>query len=250
MTPTIGSVYARRRNGKAEVIRVTARADDWVEFQYLHGSDRVMRLGSGRCKAKNFSHAGWEPTPERTDYSDLDGATLLPTYIVLDTAGSPILRCSEKRAAFYRKKGLAVDVGPGLMRFTDPQTEERLRVLYRGEFSAFFLAVKNDRCVVCGATTDLTRHHVVPQRHKRNIPAPWRSCLSNILFVCTSCHRRYEETPEPEFVMTDDWQGYVRSWRDHFVHVLSPRFLHEGWDIISVRNLTAVGERCRKSKPM
>jgi hypothetical protein len=239
-TPEVGRVYARRRSGKAEVVRVTALADGWADLRYLHGPARAMRIGTGRCKVKNFPAAGWEPVAERADYSDLDGAGRHDTVLVLDTAGEPILRCSHKRAAFYRRKVLAVDAGPGVLRFTDPQTEQRLRDLYPVAFSAFFLAVKNDRCVACGATADLTRHHVVPQRHKENVPRPWRSCLSNVLFVCTACHRRYEETPEPGPTVTDDWQGYVRAWRDHFVRVLAPRFLPDGWDIISVTNLAAV----------
>jgi hypothetical protein len=239
--PEVGRVYARRRSGKAEVVRVTAAAGEWAEFRYLHGPDRAMRVGTGRCKVKNFPAAGWEATEERADYSDLDGADRYDTVLVLDTAGEPILRCSRKRAAFYTRKGLAAEAGPGTLRFTDPRTERRLRTLYRGGFSAFFLAVKNDRCVCCGATADLTRHHVVPRRHKRNVPRPWRSCLSNVLFVCSACHRRYEEAREPEPGVTGgDWRGYVRAWRDHFVRVLGPRFLPDGWDIISVTDLSAV----------
>ena len=48
-------------NGKAEVVRIIARTDEWVEYRYLHGPERAMRVGVGRCKAKNFAAAGWEP---------------------------------------------------------------------------------------------------------------------------------------------------------------------------------------------
>ena len=240
MNPEIGRVYARRRSGKAEVIRVTAVADGWAEFRYLHGPARAMRAGAGRCKARNFTVAGWAPTDERDDYTHLDGAAKFATFQVLDTRGEPLLRCSAKRAAFYLRKGYARATAPGVLQFTDPQTEERLRTLYLGEFSAFFLAVKNDRCVSCGATADLTRHHVVPKRHKRNVPRRWRSCLSNVLFVCGPCHRKYEDAPEPDVPPGDDWQAYARAWRDHFFAVLNPQFAPVGWDIISVRNLAAL----------
>lgn len=240
MTPQIGQVYARRRSGKAEVVRVVALADGWAEYQFLHGPGRVMRAGAGRCKAHNFTAAGWQPADERDDYSHLDGATRFDTFKVLDTKGEPILRCSAKRAAFYTRKGYTREVSPGVLQFLDPRTEDRLRELYLGGFTEFFMEVKNDRCVCCGATAALTRHHVVPKRHKKNVPQPWRSCLSNVLFVCGPCHRAYEESPEPDVVMTDDWQAYVKAWRDHFRAVLKPRFLPNGWDIVSVQNFAAL----------
>lgn len=240
MDPLVGQVYARRRSGKAEVVRVVALSDGWAEYQFLHGSARSMRAGVGRCKSHNFAAAGWEPTDERDDYSHLDGATKFDTFRVLDTAGSPIFRCSAKRAAFYLRKGFAKEVEPGVLKFTDPQTEERLKVLYAGGgFTEFFMEVKNDRCCCCGTTSDLTRHHVVPKRHKKSIPQPWRSCLSNVLFVCGPCHRRYEDAPEPDVPPTEDWKGYVRAWKEHFFAVLRPQFVPPGWDIVSVRNLDA-----------
>ena len=242
MNPQTGQIYARRRGGKAEVVRVTAVADEWVEFQFLHGPERVLRAGSGRCKIKNFGAAGWEPTDERADYTHLDGATRYETFRVLDTKGDPILRCSAKRAAFYLRKGYARAIAPNVLQFLDPQTEDRLRELYLGGFTEFFMEVKNDRCVCCGATTDLTRHHVVPKRHKKNVPQPWRSCLSNVLFVCGECHRTYEDAPEPTVTASADWRVFVWAWRDHFRDVLKPRFLPNGWDIISVQNFAALEE--------
>jgi hypothetical protein len=236
-------VYARQRNGKAEVVRVAAVADGWAELRFLHGPARAMRAGTARCKAKNFARAGWAAVEERDDYSHLDGATRFATSVVLDTQGEPILRCSAKRAAFYLRKGHAREQSPGVLRLVDPQIEERMRALYQGGFTEHFLAVRNDRCCACGAASDLTRHHVVPRRRKRELPQPWRSCLSNVLFVCAACHRQYEEAPEPDLPPpAPDWQAYARAWRDHFFAVLRPRFLPAGWDVISVRNLDAVAD--------
>jgi hypothetical protein len=241
-------VYARRRGGKAEVVRVVAVDGEWAEFRFLHGPTRALRAGVGRSKLKNFAAAGWLPTEERDDYAHLDGATKFDTYQVLDTKGEPILRCSARRAAFYLRKGFAKEREPGVLQFTDPQTEERLRVLYLGGFTEFFMEVKNDRCCACGATQDLTRHHVVPKRHKRKLPQPWRSCLSNVLFVCGACHRRYEQSPEPDVPLTDDWQAYARAWKDHFLAVLQPRFMPAGWDIVSVRNFEALARACEQQQ--
>jgi 5-methylcytosine-specific restriction endonuclease McrA len=238
MTPQVGRTYYRKcRSGQAFVVRVEA-VGEWVDYRVLHGPRRAVSLGAGRCKARNF--LDWVETEARDSYDHLDGCRLHATLLVQNTRGEPILRCSEKRAAFYLRKGYAVRVSDGVLRFTDDQTEQRLRLLYNGEFSAFFLAVKNDRCVACGRGDNLTRHHVVPRRHLAKVPRRWRGCLSNVLFVCRGCHDQYEAVPEPAPVMGDDWQEYARRWQQHFVEALSPRCMPAGWDIISVTNLEAV----------
>jgi hypothetical protein len=240
MTPQVGKIYYRKgRSGHALVIRVVSVAE-WVEYQILHGPRRARVAGSGRCKTKNF--LGWEETGEREDYTHLDGCKIFPTFLVLDTQGTPILRCSEQRADFYLRKAYARLVREGVLQFTDDQTENRLRELYRGQFSEFFMAVKNDRCVCCGTATNLTRHHVLPRRHKKKIPQPWRGCLSNVLFLCWACHQRYEDTLEPDPECDGDWQAYARRWKQHFLDALHPQHMPAGWDIISVRNLDAVGK--------
>jgi hypothetical protein len=240
MTPEVGQTYYRKgRSGQALVVRVLS-VGEWVEYAVIHGPRRSLTAGTGRCKTKNFHD--FAPTDERDDYSHLEGCKIEATFLVLDTRGEPILRCSRKRADFYLRKGFAQSVGEGVLQFTDDRTEKTLRALYADEFSAFFLAVKNDRCVCCGTPDNLTRHHVVPRRHLDRIPRPWRGCLSNVLFVCRVCHDRYEAVPEPDPECNGDWQGYARRWKQHFLDALSPRHMPAGWDIVSVTNLDAIRE--------
>ena len=53
--------------------------------------------------------------------------------------------------------------------------------------------------------------------------------------------RGADRAPEPDVPPSEDWQAYVRTWKAHFFAVLSPRFVPPGWDIVSVKNLDAVG---------
>ena len=238
MTPEVGKTYWRKgASGKSVVMRVRA-AGEWVEYDVLHGPLALRRKKIGRCKAKNFT--GWEEIEPRADYSHLDGCKAFATFVVQDTAGVPILGCGEKRARFYLKNGYVKPVSEGVLRFTDDRTETRLRELYPGAFSEFFMAVKNDRCVCCGSAANLSRHHVIPRRHKRRIPQPWRACLSNVLFLCWDCHKRYEDTPEPDPDYAGDWQEYARHWKRHFLDTLNPRHVPAGWDIVPIKNLGAV----------
>mgnify|MGYP002778024684 CR=1 FL=1 len=232
MTPVVGGVYYRKaRSGKAMVIRVE-EVGEWIRYRVLHGPRRLTQQGISSCKRHNF--IDWTPTDERDDYSSLDGCIIQDTFLVQDTAGQPLLRCSRKRAEFYRRKNLVIEIEPGVLRFTDPTTEIRLRSVYGAEFSAFFLAVKNDRCVGCGTPDNLTRHHVVPRRHKPRLPVEVRRRLSNVLFVCRDCHARYEETAEPDPPL-EDVQGYVLAWSEHFLRTLQPRYMPYGWSIFSSR---------------
>jgi 5-methylcytosine-specific restriction endonuclease McrA len=239
MTPTIGNVYWRKGDRfKAVVVEVTGVDDAWVTYRVLHGPRSLLRKPFIRCKLANF--ADWQECERRESYDHLDGCKPAPTFLVLGVGGDPLFRCSERRANYYRRKGVVRDAGDGVLQFTDDATEKRLRELHPGEFSEFFFAVKNDRCCVCGSTAALTRHHVVPTRHKPNLPRPWRSCLSNVLFVCWDCHKRYEDTPEPEVLVSLGWPHYAHAWRDHFLRVMQPRFLPEGWDIVCIDDLESV----------
>ena len=105
-------------------------------------------------------------------------------------------------------------------------TEKKLAELYDGHLGPFFLEVKNDHCVVCGKDHGLTRHHVVPKRHKRKLPLEVRKQLSNVLFVCLDCHDRYEARQ----LVSESLDPFV--WKDHFVATMEPAFLPKGWDIV------------------
>jgi hypothetical protein len=233
-----GQVWRRKRGSAALVRRVRAVVGEVVHYEVLHGPAALRRHPLGSCRLRSFVRHS-RRIEEQDNYSHLDGADLHDTFLVLSTAGEPLLRCSQKRARFYLRKGHAREVSDRVLQFTEGRTEATLSVLYRGQFSEFFLAVKNDRCVCCGATGPLSRHHVVPKRHKRKVPLPWRNCLSNVLFVCLACHEKYERTPEPDLDACD-WKRYVHAWRDHFVRVMEPRFMPAGWEIVSVTNLDAV----------
>lgn len=238
--PEVGKKYYRVSHAKGRVVQVTSVNDGWVNATVLHGPGALKKKGY-RCKEKNFH---WHVVPDDwgDDYSKLDGCRIFPTYMVLGHKGDPIFRCSEKRAKHYLKKGFVFQVDENTLQFTNDTTEKVLEKLYEGKFSEFFMAVKNDKCVCCGKVHGLSRHHVIPQRHKDKLPIYWRRCLSNVLFLCLECHMKYEQAVEPEFSCDGDWESFVYGWKNHFIEVLNPQYMPSGWDIISVKNMEAADE--------
>jgi hypothetical protein len=224
MNIEVGKQYFHKRGVCGAVRRVLAIRDGKVDYQVLHGP-ALKRNALNTCSLRKF--ALWADGEfAGDDYRRLDGAKLHGTYLVQNVAGEPIFRCGARRGKFYLRKGYAVEVSDGTLRFTDDTTEKKLSYLYDGKLSPFFMEVKNDRCVVCGKDHNLTRHHVVPRRHKRKLALDVRKRISNILFLCMECHHRYED----QQLVSDSIDPYV--WKNHFVEAMRPKFLPRGWDIV------------------
>lgn len=227
MNLEVGKKYYHKQGPRGTVCSVVS-IDDKVEYEVLYGP-ALKRQPQGSCNLRQFER--WaDGVFEGEDYGRLDGAVIHKTHILLDVSGKPLFRCSEKRTAFYIRKGYVKKIDDDTYQFTNDQTEKKLKLLYDGQFSEFFMAIKNDRCCVCGKNYDLTRHHVVPQRHKKNLPLELRTRLSNILFICTACHKTYED----QQLASNSLDPYV--WKNHFVEIMKPQFIPAGWDIISIRN--------------
>lgn len=219
-----GRRYFRKRGVLATVRAVVSVTGDVVAYRVLHGP-ALKRAPLGSCSVKKF--LAWaDGAFSGDDFARLDGARLTPTYLMQNVAGAPLFRCGERRANFYLTKGYAVRVDAGTLRLVDPTTERKLAELYGEQLGAFFLEVKNDHCVVCGKDHALTRHHVVPKRHKKKLPPDVRSRLSNVLFVCIDCHDSYER----QQLVSESLDPFV--WKDHFVTTMRPGFLPAGWDIV------------------
>jgi hypothetical protein len=94
-----------------------------------------------------------------------------------------------EKALWYLNRGLVEVVSP------DPPT---LRFVFtpggHGHAGdAFYLAGKENRCVVCGSTEGLNRHHVVPSVYRRHLPTEVKEhAHHDVVLLCLACHERYE----------------------------------------------------------
>jgi hypothetical protein len=96
----------------------------------------------------------------------------------------------SEKALWYLNRGLVevVSQHPPVLRF-------RFHPGGRGHAGdEYYLSGKLNRCVVCGATEGLNRHHVVPSVYRRHLPAEVKDhSHHDVLLLCLACHEKYED---------------------------------------------------------
>ena len=243
----VGKVYLKRDNFLPTVKKVLQIEGDYVIYKALYGSGQFMRNPQNKVrkqKLQTFKKRLLGEIPEEDDpemyRQKYAGSILWKNYTVLTMSGEPMMKCYERKARHWIKKGYAVRVDEDTIQFTVSFIEDKLRKYYGNNMqdNPFWMAERNKNCVVCGATSVLTSHHVVPERHLKKVPLEIRKNLSNRLFICSDCHNAYEavffpkdrltkEPVEPDFDLSDPY-----SWERHFIETMKPKHMPEGWNII------------------
>ncbi|KAJ1725194.1 hypothetical protein LPJ53_000617 [Coemansia erecta] len=106
---------------------------------------------------------------------------------VLDMSGNLLFKAGRKRLDWYLSRSLAREL--------DAETIQ-LTFAHRGDGRAsepFYLQDMRNTCVVCGGSTQLTLHHIVPAQYRQHMPEQVKSHSSHdLLPLCTQCHDAYE----------------------------------------------------------
>ncbi len=105
---------------------------------------------------------------------------------VLNDQGVLMFRTSTDRVDWYLERSLAKKVD-----------ENTIQLLFKpnGPGHAgdlFYLAERENKCVVCGTLEELTRHHVVPYSYRRHMPDEYKDHNHHdIVPLCIPCHLDY-----------------------------------------------------------
>ena len=111
-----------------------------------------------------------------------------------------MFRCEKKRADWYLKT-MDKETGEpiGELISTDPYTV-RLKFKPNGlgnHGKEWGLIEMDNKCVCCGETEYLTRHHVVPQCYRKYLPLNIKSHnFHDVLPLCIPCHENYERVAD------------------------------------------------------
>lgn len=109
--------------------------------------------------------------------------------VIMAPDGVILARHNEKKLQWYLDRNLADKI------CDDPPTI-RLKFEPAGRKHAgdmAFIEDKHNRCVVCGATEKLSRHHILPYCYRRHLPEKVKrhSCY-DITLLCRGHHDEYE----------------------------------------------------------
>ena len=115
---------------------------------------------------------------------------LYGNYHIQSPTGDLMFHCSNQKALWYLNRGL-VDIIAA-----EPPTL-RLKFAPGGPGhinDPYYLTPKVNRCVVCGVTQGLNRHHVVPACYRKHMGYQIKShSYHDVLLLCLDCHERYED---------------------------------------------------------
>lgn len=104
--------------------------------------------------------------------------------------GTLLCRCNEDRAKWYLDRDLAI------VTEQSPNLSIKLTFEPKGKGQSgqpFYLADKENRCVVCGTEQNLTKHHCVPRCFRKCFPGEYKFHTSHdVVPVCVPCHEKYE----------------------------------------------------------
>jgi exonuclease 3'-5' domain-containing protein 2 len=109
---------------------------------------------------------------------------------ILDPNGEILCRVGDKKIKWYLNRGLAemVSAKPFVIKL-------KFTPNGRGhEGDSFYLQNKENICVKCGATSELTLHHIVPRCYRRHFPAKIKDHdFHDVILLCIECHSLYEK---------------------------------------------------------
>ncbi|KAJ2541858.1 hypothetical protein GGF49_003325 [Coemansia sp. RSA 1853] len=106
---------------------------------------------------------------------------------VLDINGNLLFRAGNRRLEWYLSRNLAerIDASTIQLNFVNKGSGRR--------DEPFYLQEMQNMCTVCGSTTNLTMHHIVPHHYRKYMNETIKSRSSHdLLPLCTSCHDKYE----------------------------------------------------------
>lgn len=112
--------------------------------------------------------------------------TLYDNWRVFSIDNELLSYCTEKKANWYLKKKLAEAIG-----------EKQIKLNFvnkgKGTINTPLGEKLEDKCVVCGANEQLTKHHIVPKCYRKQMPYDYGSRNHfDVVAVCVECHEKYE----------------------------------------------------------
>lgn len=108
--------------------------------------------------------------------------------------GEQLANCDRKKAMWYIERDLAdiVNEEPLTIRLKfEPNGRGKDKPYAQLYDDHFYVADRENKCVVCGLDKDYSRFHVIPTLYRTHFPDELKSHRSHdIVVLCFNCHER------------------------------------------------------------
>ncbi len=218
MSLEIGSLYYRYPFSRLSAIRrVIGFEDKKVLYETVRNFSKKAKA-IDKCNISNFK--------KKFRLIDEDFRRRNTRYIILDNNGFPFITFRWQTVVRYLKYDRLIKVEEDIYQFKDDGFVEKMKSYYGVDELPKWLAIRYNRCNVCGCTDDgheifMTRHHIVPVRKLDLIPIEEKEKFWNIIPLCRECHTTYEAHLYVEKLDYDTPQ----EWYDDFLSYMNPQFL-------------------------
>lgn len=137
---------------------------------------------------------------------------------LIDPQGEFLAFVGQHKCEWYIEKGLGVLVA-----------EKTVQINFQPKASgnrnapATYQEAREIRCVVCGKDSELTRHHVVPYRYRKYLPASLNSHNSfDVVLLCHEHHEEYEVHSQAfDNSLCQDIPGLIETTESKKEHVMA-----------------------------
>jgi hypothetical protein len=109
------------------------------------------------------------------------------SYSMLHPDGTFMCYCNKRKADWYIKRNLA--------KWTDEKT---FKLIFEPNGhgksnNPYYTQVMENKCVVCGTSSHLNKHHVLPYVFRSRLPLEYKeSNHHDVVVICIECHEQYE----------------------------------------------------------
>lgn len=112
----------------------------------------------------------------------------LENWKVFNVEGRHMFTCGEKKSEWYLERGLAKVTGKNEITFTFTPNGHGFE-----DNEDFGRSIREARCVVCGETESLQKHHIVPYCYRTHFPEEYKSKNHHdVVLINHNRHSEYE----------------------------------------------------------
>lgn len=115
--------------------------------------------------------------------------TIYQSYAMHHPDGTLMCYCTAKKANWYINRNLAtwISIEKKSFQLTFPPNG------HGKSDNKYYVQLLENKCIVCGKTHDLNKHHVFPYVFRSRMPLEYKkSNHHDILVICIDCHENYE----------------------------------------------------------